>query len=554
MLFFLTVASLATAVAAAVWPPAGVSRPTAFIPAPCTSSFDGALADATPLNLTITLVSLKQQVTVDRGAVSRNAHGLKLASQPLCRAEEFLRSLLYKLRSLPQLAMLRQLLQRDAATGDHCVLLLPNAHIGSMLHSDTAVLRDLLLVAGARAVHTVVVTEHKPLHDRGLWKKGKLALEPLDVRRFYAVMIARFTAAEMLAHACPQVMLEVAGGGQRKCAKLDVQRLGTVEGRRRSYRVQHLDPESFRSHYEWLHSLLAPTSCPSSLEALSEDTCHWVHAVPSGGEVLGNDEWAYAASNAPFYGNESVGALPADVMAAAWGWGIHPGFHFLTPTGFDPPPTVADHRPGVFPIPLVGPLGVEGTGHHMIQDVVGTSPASASMPWPAIVFMEGGLKEDYGMSMRWGKLAGLVLGKHCIAAGISLGGAMEKGFRRSGGGDIGFDPLLTAHSSIRGWTVSFPDGVRKALHYPGLWRRLYPNVVLMAQVAASFNESLNMMKVGQVPCNAEQVSTAMRPHCDTAQRFYTSLYAIVSVRPIVAPWQCSNYRQAPPTWPMPLTC
>ena len=504
----------------AAWPPPN----TAFVTPTCQPSFSSFVDTVSPLDLTVTIASWKHDV-VTASQITELPAPLKsdFSSIARCAAKEEVYNLLYfvdtepaaakQVASKPSFSFARLLsrLQQDAANSSHCVLLLPSLST-AMRYVDTGLVRDVLIASGVKSVRTMVIT------NNGLFKLNNAKVQGSTASwALMSALIGKFTAAEVLAHPCSHVILEVFSEGHRKCGMLDVSHLGSAKARGRTYRVNQFQAASFKPHYEWLVSLLKPVACLSSVTELLEDTCYWLHEVHRN-MTLAGEEWAYMSGNMPMYDTRGAEAGLRGSRLVKSGWYLHPGLQFLTPTAFTPPLSAAESlREGVAPIPLIGPLGLEGTGHHLVKAVLRGSRASKhilkgiarrgrrqDLDELVIKFAADSSKAHYQPTIPSAPIVAEAKRKLCVAMGrdSTAGNALSREMSRTP--PVELDPLLTMYCPVQ--TGSFPMGMGPFVDLSAWGSRVYPSLVYLAQFGEGLNDVLQSSNFTLSDCVGNKVS------------------------------------------------
>ena len=511
----------------AAWPPPN----TAFVPPTCQPSFSSFVDTVSPLELAVTIASWKHDV-VTASHITELPAPLKsdFSSIARCAAKEEVYNLLYfvdtepaagkQVASKPSFSFARLLsrLQQDAANSSHCVLLLPSLST-AMRYVDTGLVRDVLIASGVKSVRTMVITNNRLFKLNNAKVQGSPASWAL-----MSALIGKFTAAEVLAHPCSHVMLEVFSEGHRKCGMLDVSHLGSAKARERTYRVNQFQAASFKPHYEWLVSLLKPVACISSVTELLEDTCYWLHEVHRNMMALAGEEWAYMSGNMPMYDTRGAEAGLRGSRLVKSGWYLHPGLQFLTPTAFTPPLSAAESlREGVAPIPLIGPLGLEGTGHHLVMAVLEGSKASKqvlkgiagrgrrqSLHELLIKFAADSSKAHYQPTIPSAPIVARAKRKVCVAMGrdSTVGSALSREMSRTP--PVELDPLLTMYCP--GETGSLPMGMEPFVDLSAWGSRVYPSLVYLAQFGEGLNDVLQNTNFTLSDCVGNKVSKTVGDH------------------------------------------
>ena len=365
--------------------------------------------------------------------------------------------------------------RQQARFSDHCFVVFASEEFAIMVNRDSSIIRDILLASGVKSVATVTITHHQLVeHEVELQE---------DSKHYEMVTAAWATAGELLVQPCSSVILELRQGDERKCGRLPVKQLGTQASRQRPYAAEQRDVSSFAAHMTWIASLIQPWSCPAAMKEYKEEgSCHWLHIVPPSSQ-LPRTVFAYGAFNVPYVGDGTL--VDASVLdSATEGWMPHPGYHFLTPSVFEVPLSAAmAARKGENYVPVIGPLGLEGTGHHLVRDMLIASNVSiaggSSYFRP---FSEGLLRQDYEFLATVGPLLQVLETKYFLQQSQLAMGSDDT----SEAQQLGLDPILVSYCPLG--TGSFPEMVPNPHHRR--YTRYYLSVVGMAHVAKAVDEQL----------------------------------------------------------------
>ena len=494
------------------WPP----QNTSFVTPTCTPTF--ASHDGPSLALAITIVSWKHD---ERQLSSVHAHHRlpvplqeEFHTLDKCSAEVEIHRLLhfssFDIRNTTRprrtigfsFEAVRSALRRDAAQTSHCIISLHSATMERMTNIDIGVARDILMASGAGSVRAAVVTHNKilkPIVNPGRAEAWNLA----------SALIAKFTAAEVLAYPCGNVLLEIHSGEQRMCGKLDLDYLGSWEGRRRAHRVNQTNSSTFYPFFEWIFSFLKVSACLNSWSEVLENTCYWLHNVHRNSEIAA-EEWVYMSANFPLEWDSEFEYIFRRSELVTSGWDLHPGVHFLTPAAITPPLSAAEAlTESNAPIAFIGPLGLEGTGHHLISSVLVASNASTRLRqgYNMLKFADTGLKDYSKPQFPYEEAASAAKCKLCAAAGMTYpvpSVTPDRICEQPSPDPV--DPLLTMYCP--GETGSFPMMVRAPLVRIPAWKaRFFPSVVHLSQLGEGVNDAWHSKHLKIPNCRGQGVST-----------------------------------------------
>ena len=489
---FLTITPLLlVTMAHALWPP----PTTGYVEPTCAPSYANAFTSIQPLDLTVTVTAFRSSAVPASWRSTLGVHHDSLPSRH-CVVEAVLVDMFAEISTLEKdppsfLHKIPTAVREDAGLGGECTVAIANHGPKASYPVDTSIIRDLLVASGVQYVNVIVVTYHGHRHAHSrpfLTHKGP----PKPMVVYDLVSAAHTTAGELLVQPCSSVTLELRQGDERKCGRLPVKQLGTQASRQRPYIAKQRDVSSFAAHMTWIASLIQPCPSDAAMEEYKEEgSCHWLHIVPPSSQFP-RTVFAYGAFNVPYVGDGTL--VDASVLdSATEGWMPHPGYHFLTPSVFEVPLSAAmAARKGENYMPMIGPLGLEGTGHHMMRNVMLSAMALPNRAAQFRTFSEGLLPIDYTMSSNFEQQLPAIELKLLMAAGnVSL-----SSHRRSASSAL--DPIILSFCPPE--TGSFPENVEGTSGKP--YGRYFPSAAGLVHAATALEEELHQAYVPAFRQNA----------------------------------------------------